>query len=175
MGYPDMMRDILAQARRDSIASRRKAIEDQSIIDRFTGLYNREYFNLRLDEEMARARLHGNRLSLILMNAGFSLRSDRGRENQCGEKTMQIVAENIGDALADTIGLAFLYDQDSIAVILPEADARDASLTAGRIRDVILRERLPGVVLKAGTVQYNDHENIDELIQAAHDALREYI
>ncbi len=78
MGYPDMMRDIMEQARRDAIADRRKALENLPIIDRLTGLYNREYFDLRLDEEMARSRLYGNKLSLILIDTGLSLAARSG-------------------------------------------------------------------------------------------------
>jgi diguanylate cyclase (GGDEF)-like protein len=171
MGYPDMMRDILAQARGDRIASLRKAIESLPIIDRLTGLYNKEYFDLRLDEEMARSRRYGNKLSLILVGTDLSGRQDQGGENRGSEKAMKVIAGIISDCLTDTIGLAFHYDQDRFAVIVPEADALEAALTADHIRKAILREKLPGVKLHAGVAQYKDHESIDELIQAADAAL----
>lgn len=173
MGYPDMMRDIMAQARRDAIADRRKALENLPIIDRPTGLYNREYFDLRLDEEMARSRLYGNRLSLIFIDTGLSLRGDQGRESLSGEKTMQIIAGIIGDCLTNTIGLAFHCDQGRFAVIVPEAGEQEAAWIADHIRKRIPREKMPGVKFHAGVVQYRDHETIDEMIQAADDALCE--
>jgi diguanylate cyclase (GGDEF)-like protein len=171
MGYPDMMRDIMEQARREAIVNRRKALGNLPIVDRLTGLYNREYFYLRLDEEMARSRRYGNKLSLILVGTGLSGRQDQGGENRGSEKAMKVIAGIISDCLTDTIGLAFHYDQDRFAVIMPEADAQEAALTADHIRKAILREKLPGVKLHAGVAQYKDHESIDELIQAADAAL----
>jgi diguanylate cyclase (GGDEF)-like protein len=173
MGYPDMMRDILAQARRDAITNRRKALENLPIVDRLTGLYNREYFDLRLDEEMVRSRLYGNRLSLILIGTGLSGRQDPGNENRVSEEDIKAISGIISDCLADTIGLVFNRDQGKFAIILPEAGEQEAALTADHIRKAILKEKIQGVNPHAGVAQYNDHENIDELIQAADDALYE--
>ena len=173
MGYPDMMRDILAQSRRDAIANRRKALENLPIVDRLTGLYNREYFDLRLDEEMARSKLYGNRLSLILIDTGLSLREDQRNENRISEKAMQIIAGIINDCLTDTIGLAFNYDQGRFAVIMPEASAQETASIVDHIRKRILNEKIQGVTLRADLVQYKDHESIDEMIQAADAALSE--
>jgi diguanylate cyclase (GGDEF)-like protein len=173
MGYPDMMRDILAQARRDAIANRKKALENLPVVDRLTGLYNREYFDLRLDEEMARARLYGNNLSLIFIDTGVSLREDSENENRISEKTTKVIAEIISNCLTDTISLAFNHDQGKFAIILPEAGEQEAALTADHIRKAILKEKIQGVNPHAGVAQYNDHENIDELIQAADAALCE--
>lgn len=175
MGYPDMMRDIVEQTRREETINRRKALENLPIVDRLTGLYNREYFDLRLDEEMARSRLYGNRLSLILIGTSLSLRQDQGNENQVSEKTMKVIAGIIGDCLTDTIGLAFQYDKGKFAVILPEASRQEASLTADNIQKRILREKIQGVTPHTGIAQYRDHEHINELIQAADEALHENI
>jgi diguanylate cyclase (GGDEF)-like protein len=173
MGYPDMMRDIMEQAKRDAIANRRKALENLPIVDRLTGLYSREYFAMRLDEEMARSRLYGNKLSLIFIDTGRSLRKDQGNENRASEKAMKIIAGIISNCLTDTIGLAFHYDQGKFAVIVPETGEQDAALIADHIRKAILREKMPGVKLHASVVQYKDHESIDEFALAADDALHE--
>jgi diguanylate cyclase (GGDEF)-like protein len=171
MGYPDMMRNIVEQTRREETINRRKALETLPIVNRLTGLYNREYFDLRLDEEMARSRLYGNKLSLILIGTGLSPREDQKDENRLSGNTTKVMAGIIGDCLTDTINLVFHYDQDKFAVIVPEADAQEAALTADHIRKAILKEKIKGVNFNAGVVQYKNHENIDELIQAADEAL----
>ncbi len=84
---------------------------------------------------------------------------------------MKVIAGIISDCLTDMIGLAFHYDQDRFAVIVPEADAQEAALIADHIGKAILRKKMPGVKLHAGVVQYKDHESIDELTQAADEAL----
>lgn len=171
MGYPDMMRDIMEQARREAIANRRKALENMSIIDHMTGLYNRAYFELRLDEEIARSRLYGNRLSLIFIDMGLSARQDQRNEDRGSEKTTRVVADILDDCLTDTIGLAFDLDQGGFAVIVPEAGEQEAALIANHIRNRILREKISGAKLRVAVVQYKDHESIDEFIQAANEAL----
>jgi diguanylate cyclase (GGDEF)-like protein len=171
MGYPDMMRDIVEQTRREETINRRKALANLPIVDRLTGLYNREYFAMRLDEEIARSRLYGNRLSLIFIDTGLSLREDHGDENQGSGKTTKVIAGIIGDCLTDTIGLAFHYDQGKFAVIVPEADELEAALIADHIRKRILNEKIEDVTLHSGIVQYKDQEIIDEFTIAADDAL----
>jgi len=52
MDYPEMMRDVMEQIRREETRRRRKDLENMTIIDHLTGLYNQEYFHLRLNEEM---------------------------------------------------------------------------------------------------------------------------
>jgi diguanylate cyclase (GGDEF)-like protein len=170
-----MMRDIMGQARRDTIADRRRSLENLPIIDHMTGLYNRAYFELRLDEEMARSRLYGNRLSLILIDTSLSLRQDQGNESRVSEKAVQAIAGIIGDCLTDTIGLAFQYDPGRFAVIVPEANEQDTALIADHIRKRILNEKIQEATLRLGVDQYKDNESIDELIQAVDDALDENV
>jgi PleD family two-component response regulator len=86
---------------------------------------------------------------------------------------MKVIAGIISDCLTDTIDLAFHYDQERFAVIVPEAGEQEAALTVDHIRKAILRKKMPGVKLHAGVVQYKEHESIDELIQAANAALHE--
>ena len=52
MGYPEMMRDVMEQISREETRRRRKDLENITIIDHLTGLYNQKYFHLRLNEEM---------------------------------------------------------------------------------------------------------------------------
>jgi PleD family two-component response regulator len=72
MGYPDTMQNVTGQIRREEIKSEREELTNHSMIDDVTDLYNERYFYLRLDEEMVRAKLYGNNLSLIrLERASF--------------------------------------------------------------------------------------------------------
>jgi len=52
MGYPETMRDVMEQVRREEIRRKRQELENQPIIDDITGFYNEKYLHLRLDEEM---------------------------------------------------------------------------------------------------------------------------
>lgn len=172
MGYPDMMRDILMQAKRANTADKRRALELQPIIDPATGLYSRAYFDLRLDEEMARSRLYGNKLTLMIIDTDLSMREDdRGKQGLSGERAMRILSGILLDCLKDAVDLAFVFDTGKFAVILPETTMHEAVMTADHILETILREKLPGVIPRAGIVQYGEQEDIGELIEAADEAL----
>jgi diguanylate cyclase (GGDEF)-like protein len=175
MGYPDMMRDIVEQTRREETINRRKALENLPIVDRLTGLYSREYFDLRLDEEMARSRLYGNRLSLIFIDTGLSQWEDHGNENRISEETMKMISGIISNYLTDMIGLSFHYNQGRFVIIVPETGEQEANLIADNICKAIVQEQIQDVNPHAGVAQYKNHENIDELIQAADVALHENI
>lgn len=173
MGYPDMMRDVLNQARREEIKEKKKSLENLMIIDNFTGLYNREYFHLRLEQEMARSKLYGNKLSLIFLGICDESQDERKSGNPASHDKMKIVSEIVSICLSDTIDLAFSYNKEKIAVILPEINKLEAVAIAQDIQRLIQKEKRGDIQLHAGVVQYNSHEYIEELIRSADDALTE--
>lgn len=171
MGYPEMMRDVMEQIRREETRRRRKDLENMTIIDHLTGLYNQGYFHLRLDEEMIRSKLYGNNLSLILLAIGCSLQEHPGIEIPVDHKIMKAMSEIISDCLEDCIGLAFSCDKGKFAIILPEVNKHEAASTVYNIQKMIRKETFQNINLYAGVVQYKDQEDIDELIKSADDAL----
>jgi len=173
MGYPDMMRDVLDQARREEIKKKKKSLENLTIIDNLTGLYNQKYFHLRLDQEMLRSKLYGNKLSLIFLGICNESQDEGKSENPACHDTMKVVSEIVSICLSDTIDLAFSYNKEKIAVILPEINKVEAAAIVQDIQRLIQTEKRVDIQLHAGVVQYNSHEYIEELIRSADDALTE--
>ncbi|MDD5475073.1 MAG: diguanylate cyclase [Syntrophales bacterium] len=171
MGYPDMMRDIMEQTGRETIARRRRDLRDRPIIDSVTGFYNTDYFYLRLEEEIARSRRYGNDLSLIFIDTSPRGRDDEGMEGSIDENTMPAVAGIVDDCPGGGANLAFAYGAGRLAVIMPETTIHEASMAADNIREKILREKIPGVIPLIGIAQYRNHQGIDELIRDACDEL----
>ena len=173
MGYPEMMRDVMEQIRREEIRKRRQEIENITIIDHVTGLYNRGYFHLRLDEEMLRSKLYGNNLSLIFLDVVISSDEDCKIGNAIDHKTTKAISEIISVCLRDGMNLTFLYDKGKFAIILPEVNKHEANLTAFRIRKMIRKANIKNVNTRTGIVQYDNDEHAEELIKSANDALYE--
>jgi PleD family two-component response regulator len=82
MDYPETMRDVLEQVKREEITRRSKELTGRPIVDHVTGFYNERYFYLRLDAEMVRARRSDKCLSLIMMEAGCI-----GKDDNTAKKT----------------------------------------------------------------------------------------
>jgi diguanylate cyclase (GGDEF)-like protein len=173
MGYPEMMRDVMDQARREEIRNKKKDLENLTIIDNLTGLYNQRYFHLRLDQEMTRSKLYGSSLSLIFLEIGNSVQDDHKIGNPECHETMKVVSEIISVCLRDTINLSFLYDKEKFAVILPEINKINAADIVRNIQRLIRKEKNGGIHLHAGVAQYDNHERIEELITSADNALAE--
>jgi diguanylate cyclase (GGDEF)-like protein len=173
MGYPDMMRDIAALARREAMTILRKTLETLPIVDASTGLYNKTYFELRLEEEMARSHLYGCSLSLIFIDLGASLRDGREDRIRINDKIMKAAAAIIHDCLVETIGIASVYERSMFTIIMPEATIQETAVIVENILGGLLRENLPGAAPRIGAAQYGAQEGIDEFVRAAVEALHD--
>jgi diguanylate cyclase (GGDEF)-like protein len=173
MGYPNTMRDIIEHEKQEAMKKKKKTLENITIIDHHTGLYNREYFHLRMDQEMFRSKLYGNNLSLILLTLCNASQDGTITGNTIYQETVNAVSEIISICLNNTVGLTFLYDKGKIAVILPELNKMEAMNIAKNIQKMIGKEKRADIHLFAGVAQYNGHEYMEELVKTADDALAE--
>jgi diguanylate cyclase (GGDEF)-like protein len=90
-----------------------------NILDERTGLYNLQYFMLRLQQEMSRAKRKGGYLSLALLNLDHDGLINRGSHN-LRAKAMRRVASILGSQLRDEDALA-TFDDSHLALLLPDA------------------------------------------------------
>jgi diguanylate cyclase (GGDEF)-like protein len=171
MGYPEMMRDIMEQVRREEFRRKRKDIENHPIIDNLTGLYNDRYLHLRLDEEMARAKRYSKQLSFIMLELGCVKKSDAKIENPDEEEILKMTSDVINSCIRYDIDLAFRYREDKFAIILPEVNVHHADNIAQSIQKQIWEKRMENITMHAGIVQCDYHDHAEELIRSASDAL----
>lgn len=171
MGYPDMMRDLMEQVRGEETKKKKNDLENLSIIDNATGLYNRRYFHLRLDQEMTRSKLHGNNLSLIFLDVGRYSQEDHKMSHPESRQIKKVISEIISICLTDTIDLAFSYDKYKFAIILPEVNYDEATNIVKRIQKMAQKEKPRGINLHVAVVQYNNHTCTEELITSVLNAL----
>jgi len=111
-------------------------MKETSFKDDVTGLYNRRFFSVRLEEEMSRYRRFNHPVSLVLMDLdGFkAVNDDMG--HVVGDSTLR----DIGQILmkhSRGINVVSRYGGDEFAVLLVETSKAGARIYADRIRQII--------------------------------------
>jgi diguanylate cyclase (GGDEF)-like protein len=150
-------------------------LKETSFKDDLTGLYNRRFFSVRLEEEMSRYRRFNHPVSLVLMDLdGFkAVNDDMG--HGVGDETLR----DIGQILmkhSRGINVVSRYGGDEFAVLLVETSKAGAQLYADRIRQVIegypFSHRRP-ITASFGIASLPDDEatTSENLIRAADEAL----
>ena len=150
-------------------------LKETSFKDDLTGLYNRRFFSVRLEEEMSRYRRFNHPVSLVFMDLdGFKVVNDE-MGHMVGDETLR----DIGQLLmkhSRGINVVCRYGGDEFAVLLVETSKAGAQLYADRIRQVI--EGYPfshgrPITASFGIASLPDDEatTSEHLIRAADEAL----
>jgi diguanylate cyclase (GGDEF)-like protein len=150
-------------------------LKETSFKDEVTGLYNRRFFSIRLEEEMQRHRRFNHPVSVVLMDLdGFKAVNDE-LGHAVGDETLRDIA-HILVKHSRGINVVARYGGDEFVVLLVETSRAGARLYADRIRQVISTHAFPhGKPLTAsfGLASLPDDEAAiaDELVRAADEAL----
>jgi len=115
---------------------KRDALSDMAFRDELTGLFNRRFFDMKLQEEINRSERYGRKLSLILgdIDNFKSYNDDFG--HQKGDEVLQSVSEMIRNSCRSS-DTAARYGGEELVVILPETDTEGAFRVAEKARKLI--------------------------------------
>ncbi|MCP4024053.1 MAG: diguanylate cyclase, partial [Desulfobacteraceae bacterium] len=113
-----------------------KLIEELSVLDDLTKIYNRRYFFTRLKEEIERAQRFDLSLSLLFMDIDFFKKVNDTHGHLAGDHVLVAIANLIKQNLR-RIDVVARYGGEEIAVILPETGSDNALIAAEKIRKVI--------------------------------------
>ncbi|MBI5232114.1 MAG: GGDEF domain-containing protein [Coriobacteriales bacterium] len=111
-------------------------LERLSVTDRLTGLFNRGYFEQRLDGEVSRAQRYGHRLSLILLDIDEFKSFNDSYGHPAGDDVLRMVSAVIGSNLRE-MDIAARYGGEEFVIVLPETDTAGALRVAERVREQI--------------------------------------
>jgi diguanylate cyclase (GGDEF)-like protein len=150
-------------------------LREASFKDDVTGLYNRRFFSLRLEEELSRFRRFNHPLSVVLLDLdGFkAVNDDFG--HAVGDATLRDVAQILMKH-SRGINVVSRYGGDEFAVLLVETSKAGARLYADRIREMLstfpFSHGRP-VTASFGVASLPDDEaaTTDELFRLADEAL----
>jgi diguanylate cyclase (GGDEF)-like protein len=150
-------------------------LKETSFKDEVTGLYNRRFFLLRLEEELSRYRRFNHPVSVVFLDLdGFKAVNDE-YGHTVGDDTLREVAQILMKH-SRGINVVSRYGGDEFAVLLVETSKAGARLYADRIREVVAKYPFShGKVITAsfGVASLPDDEaaTAEDLIRTADEAL----
>jgi diguanylate cyclase (GGDEF)-like protein len=115
-------------------------LRDLSFKDEVTGLYNRRFFLVRLEEELSRFQRFNHPLSVVLLDLdGFKAVNDE-LGHAVGDETLREIAQVL-TTHSRGINVVARYGGDEFAVLLVETNKTGAGQFAERIRQALAAHR----------------------------------
>ena len=150
-------------------------LKEFSFKDEVTGLYNRRFFSVRLEEEVSRCRRFNHPVSVVLLDLDDYKGINDQLGHAAGDETLREVA-NLLLKHSRGINVICRYGGDEFAVLLVETSKAGARLYADRIRQVLATHPFPHgrrVTASFGVASLPEDVSpvAEELIRAADEAL----
>jgi diguanylate cyclase (GGDEF)-like protein len=162
----------------DHVASQRAKLEQLSVHDELTGLYNYRYLHSRLAEEFKRAERYHEPFSCLLVDIdGLKTTNDRGGRG-VGDAVIRAVAESIRRCVRE-VDVVARYGGEEFLVVLPSTHFAGSVTVAERIwrevtdKPVEVDGRSHPASVSVGVALYpsRDVRTKDALLRAADAAL----
>jgi diguanylate cyclase (GGDEF)-like protein len=143
-------------------------VQQAARTDALTGLLNHGAMQVRVREEIARARRDGTPLSFVIIDLDDFKRVNDIRGHQAGDELLRRVAGVLHGELRPYDQVA-RYGGDEFVLLLPGSDEADARVVAERVRDAVIREQVGACSL--GVAQWHEPLEADGLLEHADRAL----
>ncbi len=151
----------------------------EALTDALTGIANRKCFDIRLQEEAAKAMESDQPLCLVIADIDHFKVFNDSFGHRVGDSVLKVVARNLRSAVKDRETPA-RYGGEEFCLILPETNLDSAAALAEQIRAKLAKKELKNtktdqsygsVTLSFGIGKYCPGEPLSELIQRADRAL----
>lgn len=110
-----------------------KKMQDLTVIDELTGLYNYRFFGGKLTDEIRRSDRYHQKMSLLMIDIDHFKEVNDSQGHQTGNIILQEIASVIKQSVRD-VDIVARYGGEEFMVILPQTDLHDAKSIAERIR-----------------------------------------
>ncbi|MCR4346089.1 MAG: diguanylate cyclase [Sulfuricaulis sp.] len=120
----------------ERLLAHRQKLEELSVRDGLTGLYNRRELEKRLQEEVQRARRYRRPLSVMMLDIDHFKNVNDRYGHQAGDEVLITVADLI-QLNVRPVDAVCRYGGEELAVILPETEEEGVRIVAERIRATV--------------------------------------
>lgn len=129
-----------AECLEQEVKKRTKRLEELSITDSLTGLYNQRFFFRKLDEETTRAIRHKGSLYLLLFDIDKFKHFNDVKGHLEGDRILQMTGSIIRENIRSKVDSGFRYGGDEFTIILPNTEKDQAITVAKRIMAALNRQ-----------------------------------
>ncbi len=146
-------------------------VKQLAYLDGLTGIFNRRFFELRIMEEIERARRYGTGMAVIMADIDQFKRLNDEFGHLLGDEVLRQVS-SVFHQQVRKIDVVCRYGGEEFAVLLTQTNAEQALLVAEKLRKIVEQWQFPGVprtiTISAGVAAFPLHgKNRDELVRAA--------
>ncbi|MFZ0762045.1 MAG: diguanylate cyclase [Candidatus Sulfotelmatobacter sp.] len=150
-------------------------VKQLAYLDGLTGIFNRRFFELRILEEIERARRYGTGMAVIMADIDQFKRLNDEFGHVLGDEVLRQVSSLFHQQLRK-IDVVCRYGGEEFGILLTQTNAHHAMNIAEKLRRMVEGWHFPGVprtvTISAGTAAFPDHgTSRDELVKAADTAL----
>ena len=150
-------------------------VKQLAYLDGLTGIFNRRFFELRIEEEVERARRFDSGMAVIMVDIDQFKRLNDEFGHLLGDEVLRQVSSIFYQQLRK-IDVVCRYGGEEFAILLSQTSQEHAMGVAEKLRRLIETWQFPGVprsvTISAGTATYPDHGTTrDELVKAADSGL----
>jgi diguanylate cyclase (GGDEF)-like protein len=162
----------------ERLSALNKELEEITITDSLTQVFNRQYFMDRIKQEVKRSHRYGTHVSLLMLDIDYFKKVNDTYGHQAGDSVLAGVAGLIKDGLRDT-DLFARYGGEEFSLLAMAMDQADAELLAERLRkkvesaEFVLGGHSLKVTVSIGVSAWMPEikENFEELVRRADSAL----
>ena len=150
-------------------------VKQLAYLDGLTGIFNRRFFELRIMEEIERARRYGTGMAVIMADIDGFKRLNDEFGHLLGDEVLRQVSSLFHQQLRK-IDVVCRYGGEEFAVLLTQTNAQQAVAIAEKLRRLVAAYQFPGVprtvTISAGVAAFPAHGSTrDEMIRAADNGL----
>ena len=150
-------------------------VKQLAYLDGLTGIFNRRFFELRIMEEIERARRYGTGMAVIMADIDQFKQLNDDFGHVLGDEVLRQVSSLFHQQLRK-IDVVCRYGGEEFGILLTQVDAQAALDVAEKLRKMVEGWQFPGVprpvTISAGAAVFPQHgKTRDELVKTADSAL----
>jgi diguanylate cyclase (GGDEF)-like protein len=150
-------------------------VKQLAYLDGLTGIFNRRFFELRILEEIERARRYGTGMAVIMADIDQFKRLNDEFGHVLGDEVLRQASSLFHQQLRK-IDVVCRYGGEEFGILLTQTNAQHAMKIAEKLRKMVADWQFPGVprtvTISAGAAAFPDHGTTrDDLVRAADAAL----